>query len=165
MIFTALLLSVMAVTYDQCEIEGLQIDSIRAAGLYGDTLAIRKMACIASTGYLDESEDLFWRYRYLELEPCGVGYFERRLNPWRVAAQFLLVGLMDPRVTSCRENIERAIVRICKNDSSRTYIPCNPYRFEKPRAPLIARPRPPSDTLINIESDSESFSGNKKEPL
>lgn len=152
MTFSAILLTtVMAVTYDPCEIEGLQVDSIRAAGLHGDSLAIRKMACIASCGQLDNSEDLFWRYRYLQIFPCGIGYFEHRLKPWRVAAQFISVGLTDPRVATCRDKIERILIRVCKNDSSRTYTPCNPYRNEKPRAPLIARP-PPPEMMDNEES-------------
>ena len=145
MIFSALLLSVMAVTNDSCKAVGIQIDSIRFAGLYGDTLAVHKMDCLAASGHLDQSEVLFWRYRYLQLYPCEIVYYEHGIKPWRVAAQFLSIGLRNHRVVPCREKIERAIVRVCRNDSSRTYMPCNPYRNEKPRPQLLARPPQPDN--------------------
>ena len=154
MILAAILLTTMSITYDPCEIEGVSIDSIRAAGLHGDSLATHKMVCMAAAGYIDKSEDLFWRTRYLQFYPCGVGYFEYGIKPWRVAAQFISVGLTDPRVATCRDKIERILIRVCKNDSSRTYTPCNPYRHEKPRPPLIARPAPPQDTSGNEGSNT-----------
>ena len=153
MIFAAVLLSVMSVAYDPCELGGIGVDSIRSAALHGDSLAIRKMACIAFSGQLYLAEDLFWRYRYLQINPCAIGYFERRLKPWRVAAQFLSVGLTDSSVASCRENIERAIVRVCQNDSLRVYSPCNPYRNKKPRSPIVAH-QPPQGMMDDGESDS-----------
>lgn len=142
MIFQMLISALFSLSYDPCGIGKSNLDSLRAMGIKGDSSAIQKMACVATCGVLDESESLFWRYRRIEIYPCGATELEYLLEPWSIAVQIIAAHLKHSQTFLCHEKMENSIIRLCRNDSLRSYAPCNQYRKSGNSKKIIARDPP-----------------------
>lgn len=131
------------ITYDPCELDWGKVDSIEIAALNGDSVAVKKMGCIATTTYYEGAERLFWLFRWIDQNPCAAGYYYRLFKSWKFEVHLIEAALRDPRASLCKRDLGYVMERMCQSDSAKNYSPCDSFRNIK-RKPLIAKPQPDS---------------------